>query len=125
MKSIIIHLLLIGLIVICSCSKDDSEDICKSGQVVHSLSELTEGSFHYDQGLGIYFIRYSVPNKKDSFYIGYLCPSIITEFEFSEGMSVEFSGKFREKPEGFIPSNLEIGETALFLNVTSIISASN
>ena len=55
-----------------------------------------KGTLHFDDQYEQFYIRYFVPGTIDSNYRGYIITELFPDFLFTEGMTVEFSGRFYE-----------------------------
>lgn len=119
-KSLLFFLLASFTFSLFSCGEDDDSS-CASGAVIHSFTETTKGTYHYDSELDTYYIRYVVPETIDSFYVGYLCQVVISDFAFSEGMTILFIGDFTTPPAGFSPSTQIGGVQFFYFDVLTII----
>ncbi len=94
MKIFRVGLFLVASLAFFQC-EDDQPPNCTDGKLVLTVTEET-GTLHYNQQRASYYIRYFIPGTIDTNYIGFVCTNAFPEFAFTEGMSVTFSGNFRE-----------------------------
>lgn len=76
-----------------SCGDDDS--LFDDDKLIDQVTDV-EGTLHYDDLYEQHFIRYFVPGTIDSNYRVYINSEPFPDFLFTEGMTVEFSGRFYE-----------------------------
>ncbi len=74
---------------------DDQDPVCNQGEVILSVSEKI-GTLHFNQQRETYYIRYFIEGTIDTNYVGFVCTNAFPQFEFTEGMTISFSGNFRE-----------------------------
>lgn len=76
-----------------SCGEEEVN--CNSGKVIAQVNEES-ATLHFNAKREAYYVNYYVPGTIDTFYKGFICTNAFPDFEFTEGMSVTFSGNFRE-----------------------------
>ncbi|MEQ9299750.1 MAG: hypothetical protein RIF33_14350 [Cyclobacteriaceae bacterium] len=89
MKTVII---IIVALILGGCGEEDSA--CQQGEKFIAEVNEAQGSLHYDDQYETHYIRYFLPGTIDSNYKGYICTEVFPDFLFTEGMTVNFSGKF-------------------------------
>ncbi len=90
--------------ILLSVSCESTKGPCGSGDVVHTFAQPTTGALNFDEEFDLFNIRYFVPGTIDASLVGYLCNEPETDFELKDGLTVLFTGNFREAPEDFSPS---------------------
>ncbi len=72
----------------------ENEKACdNSGEFIEEVND-EQASLHFDDQYEAYYIRYHLPGTIDSNYRGYICTDAFPDFLFTEGMTVNYSGKF-------------------------------
>lgn len=99
----------------------NEEDACKNGGELIANVDDSQGTLHYDDQYEIYYIRYFVPGTIDSNYKGYICAEVFPDFQFTEGMTVNFGGQFYET-DAYDDSLIAIGgESITVLEIDYLI----
>ncbi len=81
------------LLLFLGCGEDD--DTCNSGKIIAQVNEES-ATLHLHAKHNVYYVNYFVRGTIDTSYRGFICTNAFPDFEFTEGMSVIFSGNFRE-----------------------------
>ncbi len=74
----------------------ENEGACDKSDDFLSEVDQAQGSLHYDDQYETHYIRYFIPGTIDSSYKGYICAEVFPDFLFTEGMTIDFGGRFYE-----------------------------
>lgn len=120
MKSskLLISLTVIVCFIVVSC--DSVTPKCdKAGAIVHSLEDVEAKVVYYSE-FDSFVINYHVPGTIDSFWTGVVCSNPLSSFAFMDGMTVVFSGDFRDDKGTLKPNSIIAGQEFYYLSINKI-----
>lgn len=114
-------LLTIALFGLLLSSCGENQGVCDNSDKFLKEVKDQQASLHYDDQYETHYIRYFLPGTIDSNYKGYICTEVFPDFLFTEGMTVEFSGRFYETDAYDDALTVLGGETIAVLEIDFLV----